>query len=116
MVVAFPATESASALRAYLVLIGCAADEQTVTYEELAKKIRRGGPHFLSGPLDSIARWCSRNGLPQLTTLVVEQVTGMPAPGFTAIARSEIRTEHEKVWKHDWFSFFPPTVEELAQK
>ena len=116
MVIAFPATEAASALRAYLVLIGCAADEQTVTYGKLAKRIRRGGPDFLSEPLDCIVRWCSRNRLPQLTSLVVEQITGMPAPGFTAVAHSEIRAEQEKVWKFDWFSFFPPTIEELAEE
>jgi hypothetical protein len=116
MVIAFPATEAASALRAFLVLIGCAADAQTVTYGELAKRIRRGGPNFLSEPLDCIVRWCSRNGLLQLTALVVEQITAMPAPGFTAVAHSEIPAEQEKVWEFVWFSIFPPTIEELAEK
>ncbi len=51
MVVAFPATEPSWALRAYLVLIGCAADRQTVTYGELATRIKRGGPNLLSEPL-----------------------------------------------------------------
>jgi len=46
----------------------------------------------------------------------VEQTTGMPAPGFTAVARTMIPAEQEKVWAHDWFAQFPPTVEELATK
>jgi hypothetical protein len=32
----FPSTEPAWGLRAYLILIGCAADRQTVTYDALA--------------------------------------------------------------------------------
>jgi hypothetical protein len=116
MVIAFPATEPAWALRAYLVLIGCAADQHTMTYGELAKRIKRGGPNLMSEPLDCITRWCKRNDLPQLASLVVERMTGMPAPGFTAVARSEIPAEHERVWAHDWFAFLPPTIEDLAQK
>jgi hypothetical protein len=27
-----------------------------------------------------------------------------------------IPAEQEKVWAHDWFAQFPPTVEELATK
>src|SRR5258708_2944761 len=108
MVIAFPATEPAWALRAYLVLIGCSADERTVTYGELAQRIKRGGPNLLSESLDCITRWCTRNGLPQLASLVVEQTTGMPAPGFTAVARSELPAEQERVWAYDWFSCFPP--------
>jgi hypothetical protein len=44
MVAEFPATEPAWALRVYLVLIGCAADRQTVTYGALAQRVKRGGP------------------------------------------------------------------------
>jgi hypothetical protein len=116
MVVAFPATEPSWALRAYLVLIGCAADRQTVTYGELATRIKRGGPNLLSEPLDCITRWCTRNGLPQLASLVVEESTSRPAPGFTAVVPSEVPAEQEKVWARDWYSFFPPTLEELAHK
>jgi hypothetical protein len=40
----------------------------------------------------------------------------MPAPGFVAVARDSILAEQEKVWTHDWFAHFPPTIEELAEK
>jgi len=61
MVRAFHAGEPAWALRAYLVLIGCAARHETVTYEQLARRIKRGGPNFLAKPLDALnlfTRWC----------------------------------------------------------
>ena len=112
---AFSATEPESALRAYLVLIGCAADRKTVTYEELSRKIKRGGPSLLARSLDLLTQWCKASGLPALASLVVERSTGFPAPGFTAVSRGEIPAEQERAWDFDWFAIHPPTVEELAQ-
>jgi hypothetical protein len=111
---AFSATEPESALRAYLVLIGCAADRKTVTNEELSRKIKRGGPNLLARSLDLLTQWCKASGLPTLASLVVERSTGLPAPGFTAV-RGEIPAEQERAWDFDWFAIHPPTVEELAK-
>jgi hypothetical protein len=47
--------------------------------------------------------------------LVVEQPTGLPAAGFDAVSRDEIPREQERVWAFDWYEFFPPTIEELAE-
>ena len=85
----FPRTQPAWGLRAYLVLMGCAADRQTVTYEDLARRINRGGPNLLARPLDLITRWCQRHSVPAIASLVVEQATGLPAPGFAAVTRDE---------------------------
>jgi hypothetical protein len=74
----FPNTEPAWGLRAYLILIGCAADRQTVTYDDLARRIKRGGPNLLAKPLGLITRWCQHHRLPALASLVVEQATGYP--------------------------------------
>ncbi len=56
MATPFPTAEPAWGLRAYLVLIGCAADRQTVTYDALARRIKRGGPNLLANPL-ALRRW-----------------------------------------------------------
>ena len=82
----FPSTEPAWGLRAYLILIGCAADRQTVTYDALARRIKRGGPNLLAKPLALITRWCQHHSLPALASLVVERATGLPAPGFAVRA------------------------------
>ena len=116
MATPFPTIEPAWGLRAYLVLIGCAADRQTVTYDALARRIKRGGPNLLANPLALIARWCQQHSLPVLTCLVVEQTTGLPAAGFAAIGRDEIHREQERVWEFDWYAILPPTIEELAEK
>ena len=111
----FPRTEPAWGLRAYLVLMGCAADRQMVTYEDLARRINRGGPNLLARPLDLITRWCQRHSVPPIASLVVEVATGLPAPGFAAVTRDEIPHEQERAWRFDWFGILPPTIEELAE-
>jgi hypothetical protein len=116
MATPFPTTEPAWGLRAYLVLIGCAADRQTVTYDALARRIKRGGPNLLAKPLAMITRWCQRHSLPAIASLVVEQATGLPAPGFAAVGKDEISSEQGRVWEFDWYSILPPTIEELAEK
>jgi hypothetical protein len=112
---AFSATEPESALRAYLVLIGCAADRKTVTFEELSRQIKRGGPNLLARSLDLLTQWCKASGLPALAALVVERSTGLPAPGFAAVSWVEIPAEQERAWDFDCFAIHPPMVEELAQ-
>jgi hypothetical protein len=116
MATPFPTTEPAWGLRAYLVLIGCAADRQTVTYDALARRIKRSGANLLTRPLVLITRWCQQHCLPALASLVVEQTTGLPAPDFAAISRGEIPREQERVWEFDWYAILPPTIEELAEK
>jgi hypothetical protein len=116
MATPFPTVEPAWGLRAYLVLIGCAADRQTVTYDALARRIKRGGPNLLANPLALITRWCQQHSLPALACLVVDGTTGLPAPGFAAIGRHEIHREQERVWEFDWYAILPPTIEELGEK
>ncbi len=112
----FPRTEPAWALRAYLVLMGCAADHQTVTYDDLARRIDGGGANLLARPLELITRWCGRHSVPAIASLVVEQATGLPAPGFAVVSKDEIPREQERVWDFDWYGIVPPTIEELAEK
>ena len=88
---------------------------RSVTYEDLARRINRGGPNLLARPLDLITRWCQRHSVPAIASLVVEQATGLPAPGFAAVTRDEIPHEQERVWSFDWFGILPPTIEELAE-
>ena len=103
----FPSTEPAWGLRAYLILIGCAADRQTVTYDALARRIKRGGPNLLAKPLALITRWCQHHSLPALASLVVEQATGLPAPGFAAVSRDEFLASKNGFGAFDWYAIFP---------
>ena len=111
-----PKTKSGWALRAYLVLIGYAYRGETITNGELLQAVECESPTALANSLDCLTRWCTGTNQPQIVSLVVEPTTGMPAPGFVAVARDAIPAEHEKIWAHDWFVYFPPTIDELAQE
>jgi hypothetical protein len=85
-----------------------------VTYEELAQRAHQQDKGLLAPPLDLVAGWCQANGLPALTLLVVETVTGKPAPGVDATREGDVAAEQDKVREYDWFAIFPPSVAELT--
>jgi hypothetical protein len=103
-----------TALRLYLILICCAARGETVTYDELAQRAHQQDKHLLTPPLDVVAAWCRASGLPALTSLVVESLTGTPAPGFDAVSKEKVPTEQDRVREYDWYAIFPPSVAELT--
>ena len=109
-----PRTEHGWALRAYLVLIGCAFRGETISDGELTQAIQCGNQLVLHRALKYVVRWCTLTNQPHIASLVVESITGMPVPSFSVVPRDLIPTEHERVWSHDWFAHFPPTIEELA--
>ena len=63
--------------------------------------------------LGHIAIYCKENGLPPLTDLVVKKTTGLPGGGL-ATQVADFNAERERVYEHEWYSMFPPTVEELS--
>ena len=114
MAQALDASEPASALRAYLVLLGFAAAYRTTTYEDLLRRVRLARLTQLGEPLERLARWCQRNGLPPLTALAVERASGLPTLTHAGIADREILRRQELVYEFDWLSIHPPGLEELA--
>ena len=70
------------ALRAYLVLIGCAFRVETISDGELTQAIQCGNQLVLHRALKYVVRWCTLTNQPHIASLVVESITGMPAPSF----------------------------------
>ena len=110
----FPRKEPAWALRAYLVLIGMAARHETATYGELNQRIKRGGARFLAVPLGCVMLWCKQNDLPALTSLIVEKPIGLPKFGLKTVDPDKFPAEQQKVFRFDWFSIIPPTLDDLT--
>jgi len=106
---------AARALQCYLILIGCAARRETITYSMLSEKLGYTSPNHaagvMGGHIGPIMFWCQQNNLPPLTSLVVRDDTGLPGEGLTA--SRDFPADQQKVFKFDWFSIFPPTMEEL---
>ena len=72
-------THATAALQAYMILIGRAANQQTIQYRQLSEAMHYGVGPILAGPLGRIMHSCEREGLPALTALVVEKETGLPS-------------------------------------
>jgi putative restriction endonuclease len=102
------------ALQAYLVLIGLAWNRQTITYGELSQyQMQYGQGGILAGPLGCIMGWCFENRLPSLTAIVVNSETGLPGPGLYLEVPGNLPGVQQQVFAFNWYSIFPPTVQEL---
>lgn len=102
------------ALQAWQILISLAANRQTITYEKLGDAMfGRRAAGVLAQTLDLIARHCKAHGFPPLTAVVVGTGRGTPGTGIpTGIAN--IDRDRETVYECKWFTYFPPTLEQLA--
>ena len=70
----------ARALQIYLILIGCAANQQTITYAKLAQRVGLLTPSSLFVSLGHLSEWCLHEGLAPLTALAIAEDTGAPGP------------------------------------
>lgn len=101
------------ALQIWQVLVCSAANRQTITYKLLANNMWHGkGAGVLANSLGHIAYYCIQNRLPPLTSLVVNQKTGIPGDGIPV---ENIHSKREKVFAFDWFDLIPPSPSELKE-
>ena len=110
-------TRAARALQCWQILIGCARRRETITYKMLAKILgfdRPGAPGtgVIGSLVGPIMFWCDRNELPALTSILVQEATGVPGEGFDTRGQS-IPALQAAVYAYQWYQIWPPTVEEL---
>ena len=98
-------------LKTYLILVGCAARRETITYGMTAERIKVA-EIGMNVYLNRIHRYCEKNGLPLLTVLAVSVVTGEVGNGYPG-PRELIYRDRERVYEFDWLEISPPTLEEL---
>jgi len=95
------------AYRAWQILIEVALKHKMITYGELANKlIMHHRP--LRYVLDIIQNYCLDEKLPPLTILVVNQVTGIPGPGFIAWDVDNFDQGLEAVFNYSWLTITNP--------
>lgn len=99
------------ALQIYPILIAAATQRRTVTYNELAGLLGFEGAGVFARILGHLMHWCADNGLPPLTSLVVNSRTGLPGDGLTRL--NELNSDREKVFAFTWYRLKPPTLEIL---
>ena len=106
-------THATRALQIYLVLIGLAANRQTIQYRELSAIMNYGVGPILAHPLGLLMAWCAHNKQPALTWIVVEKETGLPSTGLSTVANSKVPAEQQRVFSYPWYTIFPPNIDEL---
>jgi putative restriction endonuclease len=94
-----------AARRIWPVLVAVARNGRKITYLELARRIDSSTPR-LGRQLDLIQQFCTEQGLPQITALVVGKHSGVPETGFTA-GRPDVNEDWQAVWDHKWSDFNP---------
>ena len=89
-------------------------NRQTQTYKSLSVLMYgKTAAGVLAQILGHIAAYCNENELPPLTTLVVNEKTGLP--GEEIPVDEDLNSLRETVYKFDWYDLYPPTPEELKE-
>jgi alkylated DNA nucleotide flippase Atl1 len=102
------------ALQIWQILISRASSSSMITYGELAEILGYGGAGVFAGILGHILHYCQQNELPPLTSIVVNQETGLPGEGF-GMRPGRIPPRHMEVFNYNWFGLVPPTMDELKE-
>lgn len=104
-------TTRTRAVQIYQILVGAAHRREIMTYQILAERIGYKGAGVLDRQLGHLMYWCSENGLPPLTVLVVNKTTGLPGVGL--VEALDLNSDRERVFNYDWYAIVPPTAGEL---
>lgn len=106
-------TNSKRAVQAWQILVAAAMNRQIHSYKTLSELMYgKPVPNVLSNILGHIAFYCTENGLPPLTVLVVNETTGLP--GEEIPVSQDLNSSREAVYKYDWYNLYPPSEQEFA--
>ena len=86
---------------AYQVLVQVAGRRETITYEEMARRIGVNNPQHVGRHLDPIAVHLRMAGLPALTVLVVSKGNQRPGSGLLA-PRETFQEACRRAYVHSW--------------
>ena len=104
------------ALKIYLILIGAAVRNETVSLHAIRREIgleHQDRPAFWPY-FNRIAVYCKNQGWPDITYLVVDR-TGKPSESPHGKSDpSTAQARQQAAWRHDWLNYAPPTVEDLT--
>ena len=109
------ASQAERAVQVWQILVAQAMDRKSITYEQLSVLMfGRAAAGVLGMILGHVANYCNANGLPPLTVIVVNSVTGLPGESIPVDA-AELNSRREAVYKFDWYDIYPPSDHELSE-
>ena len=88
-------------------------NRQTLSYLRLSELMYgKAAQGVLDRILGHVAYYCKDNGLPVLTCIVVNQVTGLPGQDIP-MSLKQLNAERERVYAEDWYDIHPPSAKAL---
>ncbi len=106
-------TDSERSAQFWSVLVFAARQQKLLSYDMLEKMT--GIPRFAqSRPLGNIYFYCKQEGLPHLTSIVLEQKTGWPAADEFKKGM-DLPAEHRRVFIFDWLKDGSPKADDFQR-
>ncbi len=84
--------------------------QSCITYMELSLRIGGPMPRFSAIYLNEIARWCQKNQWPSLASIVVNEKTGVPGPGYSKLHAGGVPEWQKHVRRCIAFRGYPDTM------
>ena len=100
-------THAQRAAQIWAVLALAAKNRQILTYGMLAKLVGLP-PAALGSGLHLIQDYCQQHKLRPLTSLVVQQATGLPGDGYEGAGAAQFAQEVQSVFEYDWLEHGNP--------
>lgn len=100
------AVEQASII--YPLLVGCCKKNKPgITYGEMNSALGYKGNasgHAIRAGMDLIVLYCMKNGVPMLTSLIINGKSGVPTEGYAYGEGENVSEEHIKCFNRKWES------------
>lgn len=103
------------AIQLWQILVGCAHNQQIITYGQLAGMVGYKDARPVIPILYHIMYYCQQEGLPPLSVLVVNKGGGAPGDGLEIDGYQTPDAARMAVFAQDWYTIIPPTAEEFHQ-
>lgn len=98
--------------RIWPLLVFAAQNRRVLTYEMLGRLIGES-PSDLGRMLEPIQSFCVLEGLPPLTSLVVDARTGLPGEGY--IGADDVPQAQAETFLFDWLAYPVPRREDFRE-
>lgn len=92
-------------------LLGLAASNRQILSYGIVAKLTGVPPPSVGDFLRPIQQYCIENDLPALTSIVVQEESGIPGEGF--IAAEDVPAAQAEVFQHSWLETPAPSAEQL---
>ena len=103
-------TRAERAQQLWSLLAWAASNRQILTYDIVARLTGVVRPS-IGDFLRPIQQFCTEEGLPPLTSLVVKEPDGIPGEGF--IAAADVPAAQLRVFQHSWLETPAPNAQRL---